>query len=292
MSVSPDPVEASAPLDPAAYRARPLMGPLFWALIGVTLVCVIAGVVVWAVWSVAPRLRAEGAAGREAPVAPRPYEPPARLAAIPPPAMAEAAPGDLSGISERLAALEAQQARTASAAASALAAAALVEASQNSQPFPRELAALESLTPANAELTSLRRLAETGAPSRAALIASFPDYAARAAGASRAPSEGAGLGARIAYALSRVVTLRQVGDVTGSGVDATLARAEQFTADGDLDQALRTLDALPAGGREALAPWRARAERRAEIDRRVEALRDQALQELARIARPGPGAAR
>lgn len=291
MSVSPDPVDASAPLDPAAYRARPLMGPMFWAMIALTLVAVIAGVVVVSMWNLAPRLKAVEAQSR-APLALARAEDPAPAARpaafVPPPLSPEAgASGDLSALSQRVAALEAQQARTAQAAAAALAGAALVEASQTSRPFPEELAALQAAAPASGELRALHRLAEHGAPSRAALTASFPDYAARAASASRAPGDDAGLGARIAYALTRVVTLRRVGDVPGDGVDATLARAERLIEDGDIDEALRVLDALPPAGREALADWRGRAERRAEIDRQVATLRLRALEDLAAIARRG-----
>nr|QQZ50472.1 hypothetical protein JKL49_02305 [Phenylobacterium glaciei] len=50
---------------------------------------------------------------------------------------------------------------------------------------------------------------------------------------------------RLAAALSRVVTLRQVGEVPGVGVDASLARAERQVEEGDLDHALKTLDGLP-----------------------------------------------
>ena len=86
---------------------------------------------------------------------------------------------------------------------------------------------------------------------------------------------------------SSVVTLRRVGDVPGDGVDALLARAERQVEDGDLERALRTLDRLPPTAREAMALWRARAERRAEIDRNAQALRARALQALAVEARRG-----
>src|SRR5690606_33243294 len=101
------------------------------------------------------------------------------------------------------------------------------EASQGSGPFAQELAALRLAAPAAPELAALVRVAETGAPSRAALAAGFPDYAARAASASRAPTEGAGLGDRAAYALSRIVSVRRIGDVPGNRADAILARAER-----------------------------------------------------------------
>jgi hypothetical protein len=185
----------------------------------------------------------------------------------------------------RVATLEAQQTHTSQAAAAALAASAVVEATQGSEPFAEELSSLRAISPPSPELQALARLAATGAPSRTALAASYPDYAAHAASAARAPGDKAGLGDRIVYELSRVVTLRRVGDVAGDGVDAVLARAERQVEDGDLDRALRTLDKLPAGAKDAMAPWRNRAERRAEIDRNAVALRERALQTLANEAR-------
>jgi hypothetical protein len=208
-----------------------------------------------------------------------------QTAAAPP----AAPPADYARLADRLALVEAAQSRTAAVAAAALAASALSDAAQGSQPFPQELAALAATTPASEDLAALRPLAESGAPSRTALAASFPDYAARAASASRAPGEGAGLFARLGYELGRIVTVRRIGDVPGSGADAVLARAERRVEDGDIAGALTALDALPASAREAVAPWRARAERRVEVDRRVGALRARALQDLARIARRTAG---
>lgn len=290
MSIAPDPVELSAPRDPASYGRSRLMGPGFWALIAFGVLCIFAG---FGISRFGPQLfpvKPPAPAGAEA-VAPgaAPVSGPAPAEAAPPLADKPPSPPTSEAVirlTERIDALEAEQSRTAEAAASALAAAALMEAAQTSRPFADELAALDAVSPPSAELRALRRIAERGAPSRAALAASFPDYAARA-GAARAPSEGAGLGARLAAALSRVVTLRQVGDVPGTGTDALLARAERQVEEGDLDHALKTLDGLPPAGRAAIAPWRAAAENRADIDRRVSAVRVQALEDLARLARSG-----
>jgi hypothetical protein len=296
MSVSPDPAEVSAPRDPADYRPHRVMGPGFWAMIAFSAICVAAGATVVALGPRWLAHRSQAAASSPAPAVPLaavpavaavgPAAPPVQ-SALAPPAAPPAAPAgaDISRLAARLAAVEAAQARTAEVAASALAASALVEASQASQPFPRELAGLAAVSAPTDDLAALRPLAETGAPSRGALAASFPDYAARAASASRAPGEGAGLLAQARYALTRVITLRRVGDVPGHGADATLARAERLVEDGDVDQAMRVLDDLPPAARDAVAPWRAQAERRLEVDRRVGALRARALQELAQIAR-------
>lgn len=283
--------EISAPKDPAAYRPKPLLGVTFWAMLALMLLCVLAGV---AIATFGPRLLAPkpAAAAKTTIDTPAPGEPAAATAPAAPLAPVAApspsAPSaDVSRLSARVATLEAQQGHAAQAAAAALAAAAVVEASQGTGPFADELSSLRAISPPSPELQALARLAQAGAPSRTALAASYPDYAARAASAARAPGSKAGLGQRIVYELSRVVTLRRVGDQTGDGVDAVLARAERQVDDGDLDKALRTLDRLPPGARDAVSPWRARAERRAEIDRNAEALRARALQTLAAQARGG-----
>ena len=288
MSAPPDPVELSAPRDPADYGRPRLMGPSFWAMMALCVLCVIAGASVVAfgpkLFPAKPHPAAEAPAPRD--------DVPARPAAEPladAPASAPAAPPPeaVARLSGRIDQLESAQNRTAENAAEALAASALMDAAQTSRPFPEELAALAAVSPPSAELRALKHLAETGAPSRAALAAEFPDYAARAAGAARAPGDNADLLSRLQAALARVVVVRRVGEVSGNGVDALLARAERQVQDGDIDHALRTLDALSPAGREALGPWRVRAEQRAEIDRRVSGLRAQALEDLARLARRG-----
>jgi len=293
MSAAPDPAEPSAPHDPAAYARRRMMGPGYWVFIAFGVLCVLAGYGLAkfgpSLFPAKPAPVAATPAGftGDAALAPRALVPAPQSAAEPGPEPVAPATAELAALGERVKLVEAAQERTAQAAAAAMAAAALVEASQTSRPFGEELAALEAIAPPSPELAALRPLAAHGAPSRSALAAAFPDYAARAASASRDPGDGAGLLQRIGYALSRVVTLRRVGDVPGAGVDATLAKAERLIEDGDLDQGLRALDRLPPTGREALADWRTRAEHRAEIDRRVAAVRAGALAQMAKMARSG-----
>ena len=268
MSVSPDP---GAPRDPAEYRPRSLMGPSFWALIALCVLCVLAGA---GVATLAPRYLANKPAPRAepAPVSAIPAgQPFAQILAPPVTALAPPATptGEIDRLNARIAALESQESRTSGAAVAALAAAALVEASQGSRPFPAELAALRTAAP------------EAPASARWERAASFPDYAARAVSAGRTPAEGSGVGDRLIFAISKFVSLRRVGDVAGDSPDARLARAERALQDGDIQGGLKALDGLSPASREALAPWRARAERRAEIDRQAAALRARALRDLA-----------
>ena len=290
MSPTPE-ADIAAPRDPADYRPRALLGLSFWVMLVFGLVCVAAGAAIAIlgprIWSARPAERhAEAPLSAEAPrsgLAPITPE----AAAPPSPAPEPAATPQVQQLSARVTALEAQQGRTGHAAAAALAAAALVEASQGSRPFPEEIAALRAVSPASPELAQLNRLAREGAPSRASLAADFPDYAARAASAARRPGEGASLGDRIAYSLSRVVMVRRVADRPGDSSDALIARADRALQDGDLDRAFQALDRLPLPARDAMSPWRVRAERRAAIDRYAATLRARAQADLAAAALGG-----
>jgi hypothetical protein len=290
-----DASDLSAPKDPAAYRAKPLLGATFWAMIAFGVLCVLAGV---GVATYLPRLWAPKPPATAAEPAVAPSEPagapsPAAASATSPAPPAASGP-DVARLSARVGILEARQSHLAQAAAAALAAATVAEASQGSGPFGEEVASLSAAAPASPELMALARLAQTGAPSRTALAASFPEFAARAASAGHAPGDKASLADRVVYVLSKVVSLRRVGEVSGNSADALLARAERAVGDGDLDHAFRLLDRLPQAAKSELAPWRERAERRAEIDRDAQALRARALQELAAetkgSAATGPGA--
>jgi hypothetical protein len=194
----------------------------------------------------------------------------------------------VAAIGARLDHLQAGQQRLAGAAGAALAAATLSEAAQSSQPFAGQLDGVGRLLPGSAELAALRPLAQTGAPSRAALAAQFADLADRASLAARAPGEDAGLVERLGQLMASIFILRRVDRQGGDSPDAVLARAQRLADDGDLDGALRATDALPPAGREALADWRARAQRRADIDRLVSAVRADALGQLAEAADRGP----
>lgn len=268
-----NPTRPDLPKDPADYRPKPLMGPGFWALIAFGVLCVLAGA---AVAMFVPRLL-------QVKPAPAAVETPAALPTV----VANPAADEVARLNARIATLENQGARSTEAAAAALAAAQLVDASQGSKPFGRELATLRATAPELPELARLARLAETGAPSRTALAASFPPYAAKAARRARKPAVDADLGQRIAYVAAKVVTVRRVDETTGSSPDAILARAELALQEGQVLSALKALDGLPPKAREALAPWRLEAERRAEIDREVAALRTRAVRAL---QAPGPAA--
>lgn len=282
--------EPAPPADPTSYRKRGF-GWKFWALMAFTAACIVGGVIIGLVipkifpandtaaiglpampWTTTAEQAAD--AGDDA-SAPSPGAAPA-----PNPEPAAPPPTDLAGLSRRVEQLEADEARTTEAARAVLAASALLQAAQTSRPFTTELSAVEHLLPANNDVSALKQLAETGAPTRAVLAADYPAAAARAAAAATKPGEGASLVAHIRYALASIVTIRRVDYTEGKGAGAVLARAEVLVQDGDLERAMDELAALPPHSRQAMADWIERAARRIELDRHLAAVRASALKSL------------
>jgi hypothetical protein len=188
-------------------------------------------------------------------------------------------PSDIAGLAGRVAALEARQNRLLDAASEALAVAALSRAVDQPQPFAQTLSAFAGSLP-SAGTATLTPLAVQGAPTRAELARSLDDLAARVSAEARTPAQGASLPARLAYALSRLVSIRQV-DPAGSGPDAIVARAEIAANAGDIEGALSLLSRLPSSTNSVLASWRQAARRRVAIDRAVAGLQAEALADLA-----------
>lgn len=271
---------AGSPLpgDPSAYRktkgvSRPV---LIIACLG----CIVFGIAISRLVPGAPV--SDGAEPRE-PIAPwfnpQPRAEPAAAETPAPvaPSLAAGASPEVADLSARLDRIEADQRRTASAAGAALATTALLQAAQTSRPFTAELAAVETLLP-QAETSALRRLAQSGVPTRSMLADEFAAAAAKASAASRAPADDAGPMAHLTHALSNIVTIRRVEGGTGS--DAVIIRAEKLVNDGDLEGALMEMRRLPAPARTAFAPWIARAEPRIELDRRLAAVRAASIAHL------------
>jgi hypothetical protein len=207
----------------------------------------------------------------------------APTAPVPPPAAATtpAASGDPSALVSRVDKLESGRKGLGDAATAALAAASLSQAAETGRPFLNELNAVAQLMPDSRAVEALRPFADKGAPSRAVLVAEFPEMARRADFAANTPGAHAGLLARLTHALSVLFTVRQVDRLTGSDPDAILARAEHKVNDGDLEGAVKELDALPPKGREAASVWRERALQRVQIQSRVSTIRLNALRNLA-----------
>ncbi|MBV9996250.1 MAG: hypothetical protein JO127_13675 [Caulobacteraceae bacterium] len=285
MSATPDPAELAPSRDPTAYGRRRLFTTGFAVWAALCLACLIAGLLIGRFGvHIAPAAAppASLADGAQRPAAPTPA-PAVPLASAP---LAPAGPAS-DQVSDRLARLEDARARETDAAAAALAAASLSEAAAAAAPFSQEVAAYQRLLPGSADLRALAQLAARGAPGRMALAASLPDLAAQAAAASRQPARGASLIGHLVAMIGRVVVVRRV-DPGAGGVDGTLAAAEAKAGAGDLEDAVAALATLPPAARAPLNDWIGAAGRRIEIDRRIAALRAQALSDLVEVREAAP----
>jgi hypothetical protein len=287
MTVLPDSADLAADRDGMARGRRRGLGAGFWAAMIFAAACLMAAAMVAIVFGVFGRhaatptpARPQSAQFTAAPITPSAPAP----AAVGAPLSADMPPtAQVNALDDRVRRLETAEARTLDAAASMLAASALSDAAAGPHPFVNELAAIERLMPGSSHVQALATLAAQGAPTRAALAAELGDIAARVSVAAHTPAQDAGFMAQLAYAVSRVVSIRRV-DTVGPGPDAVLARAQRRAADGDLEGTLSMLDTLPAAARGELGDWRAGAQRRVDIDAHVAALRAQALTDLAVVA--------
>jgi hypothetical protein len=280
MSAPLDPAEFAPPRDAADYRPRPIMSRGFWVAIGFTALSLMAaaGVVLYA--GRGSRLAAPATATRV--IAPSPPAPPVL------PAVTSTTPPQVADLDARVRRLEDGESRALDAAAEALAAAGLSDAAAEPRPFADTLSAFQRILPASAGTAALRALALQGAPTRAELAADLSRTAARVAVEARAPAKNAMILDQIAYALSRIVSIRRL-DPTGPGPDAVIVRAQRLADQGDLPGAVGALDAgLSPPARAALQGWREQALRRIAIDEAIAGLRVQAVADLAlaRAARP------
>jgi hypothetical protein len=287
MTVTPDPAELAPTRDPAAYARRPLLTGGFWVMMAFCALCLLAAVAVVILGPRMSRVKHAVAAAAPAPAPASPIAQPlaAQLAA---PAQTPASP-DESALAARVQRLEGRQNRTLAAAAGALAAASLSDAAAKPAPFAADLAAVARVIPGSPDAAALAMLAPQGAPTRPALAAELGARGAEVSTAARAPGKNASFMDRALYAVARVVSLRRI-DVEATGADAILARAERAADDGDLEGAVRDLDALPDQAKASLAPWRDKAERRIQIDEHIAGLRAAAVANLAAAEGASAGA--
>ncbi|HEY2482100.1 MAG TPA: hypothetical protein VGI30_07880 [Caulobacteraceae bacterium] len=271
-----DPAELAPTRNPAAYARRPLLTGGFWVMMVFCGLCLLAAAAVVVLGPrLAPVKRATSVTAAPTAMA---AQPPAAAPILPPaPPTTASAASDLTGRVQRL---ESAQARALNAASEAIATSALSEAAARPTPFAADLSAVARVLPASPDAMALAALAQQGAPTRAALATQLAELAGEVSTAARAPGKDASFMDRAYYAFSRVVSVRRV-DAHATGADAVLARAEHAAGDGDLEGAVALLDTLPESARDRLAPWREKALRRIEIDRRIAALRTQAIANLA-----------
>ena len=165
-------------------------------------------------------------------------------------------------------------------AAQAIAALALEQRLRGGEPFAAEWAALSRLGSDSDALAKLKPYADSGAPTAAALAASFAKIAPGLVAADNPETED-GVMDRMLDHVRKLVRVKAVGEVAGDDPAALVSQIQAALARGRTAQALGLYARLPEAARKAGADWARTAEARAAADGAAASLRDGAIGRLA-----------
>jgi hypothetical protein len=165
-------------------------------------------------------------------------------------------------------------------AAQAIAALALEQRLRAGEPFAAEWAALSRLGADGAALATLKPYSDTGAPTAAALAASFAKIAPSLVAADN-PETGDGVMDRMLDHMRKLVRVRAVGEVAGDDPAALVSQIEAALARGQAASALGIYARLPEAARKAGADWAKTAHARVAADAAAQSLRESAIGRLA-----------
>jgi hypothetical protein len=121
--------------------------------------------------------------------------------------------------------------------------------------------------------------AQHGVPTTDELRLRFPAVADAALTAERIGGDDTWYGAAF-QRLGNLVSVRRVGEVEGTGVEAIVTRAEFRLQEGNLEAALAELDGLSGPPAEVVAPWRATAQSRLDLEQAIRALQQGVFQNM------------
>jgi hypothetical protein len=144
----------------------------------------------------------------------------------------------------------------------------LTTAAEKGRPFPSQHQTLAKLLPEDADIAALREPARRGAPSLAELRRDL-DAPLRSAQTAAAAQTDDGWN-WLRGAVSGLVTIRRTG--ADDRTSTLLRQAEEAIDAGDARAAVTAIDGLEPAPRAALAGWRDKAARRADLDEQIAAL--------------------
>ncbi len=184
------------------------------------------------------------------------------------------------------AAVQAERSQEMTAQVLILAIGQLRQAVASGQAYATALPMISALAEEDADISGalapLQARAETGVPTRQALIAAFPRAAAAIRAAGDHPVRHDHWVDRTLSNLEGLVSVRRApGEVPGNDTDAIVARAEQRVNDGRLTEAVRALSDLNGPAAVAAAPWLGDVQARIDADAALDTLSRHALERLA-----------
>ncbi|MBV8592768.1 MAG: hypothetical protein JOZ27_00540 [Caulobacteraceae bacterium] len=147
------------------------------------------------------------------------------------------------------------------------------------EPFPQDLAALQSLGVDAAKLAPLKAVVG-GAPTGPSLASAFAALAP-AVLAEAAPKPGGSVADRFLAHLRGLVVVHELNETAGNDPDALATQVEALSRRGDLAGALAAFGKLPEPARKVAANWAADAGRAAAAQAALQSIRDEAIGRLA-----------
>jgi hypothetical protein len=179
--------------------------------------------------------------------------------------------GRLDALADQMQAMSAKPtaAEDSEKAARAVAIGTLRQAAERGGSFTADLAMIEALAIAPADVAALKPLAEKGAPAKDDLAAEFPAVGDAILAAAVGGSESGGIVDRLIAHARGLITVRPVGPIAGDTPAAIVSRLQAAVDKGDLAAALKERDGLPDSGKAASAAWAEAAADRVAIDRLV-----------------------
>ena len=184
---------------------------------------------------------------------------------------------DEAALSARIAWLESRDPGALLKRAGALMALTGIErASLDGRPFTEELANLRATAPALPEIATLARYAASGVATRESLKVQLTGEAAGIIEADR-DAHAKNWAQRLWLHIADLVSIRRVGRTKGRSTEAIVARAEAAAGSGDIEQALKEMNALDAPARQAAGTWIAAADARVALDEAIARLSAQVL---------------
>jgi hypothetical protein len=147
-----------------------------------------------------------------------------------------------------------------------------------------ELAALQRLGVDAAALAPLQAVVN-GAPTNAALAASFDAVAPHILAATSAPEQGSVTDRFLAH-LHGLVKVRELNETAGDDPQALVSQIEAASRRGDIGAALASFDKLPEAARKAAGDWPTLARARAAADAALQSIREAAVGQLAGGSKP------
>lgn len=154
----------------------------------------------------------------------------------------------------------------------------VLDALRDGAPYPQALVALKRLEADPQRLAALEALAQSGAPTAAALAQEFRPLGERLIAEARGPATS--WSDRFARMAEGIVSIKPVGETGATTMPALVARIEDALARGDVPAAAAAFDALPEAARGAAEEFGRRLKARAAAEDAARTLSNQALAAL------------